>query len=683
MNGQNNNPQNNRPGSKLPPIAPTGLPPVQPINPSQPAPVMNPGQPRPAQQPMQQPMMQQRPMQQPIMQQRPMQQQPMQQRPMQPAQKPAKKKKNIFWIIMAAFTVVIIGIIIGICVTMNSNNEEELSYEDVTYLYHLDGTMTKVEDMADFYKKTDVRLPVEERWFTERVKLAYAVYEKDDNDPRGYSNKYADIDENEQTVVTYGMQSYDNPDDGILYFDVPHIYVIKKTTTGDEVTETGETITLNDYETNTSGNIEYIVITLEDYNGLSEEKKSFKCNYCFENHKTAEHRCNHCGGVGHQSDDCCTICQSVNHTKANHVCTKCKVEGHGEKEAHCKDCGKYGHKDKTDLNCDKYEKPTTKTCNYCEENHKTEDHTCEKCGEKGHGKKDCTKPDCEFCGADDHIKTKHVCTRCQGTGHSENECAVEKCDLCGSTKHGKKAHPCTNCKGLGHESKECCTICKAVTDHKTDGHVCEKCGGKGHAKAECSQKNCEYCGSEDHTKQRHSCPNCGKLGHTDMDCPEQKCPACGSTEHKTLTGHTCEKCGNKGHDEKTCPAEACKYCKSTEHTSALHMCETCGNKGHDEKSCEAPKCARCGGLDHTDGDNESCQKPHDCEYCGKRKGHDTIGHVCELCFGTGHDKKDCSNACLICKQQGHVKSQHQCSGQCGKLGVDKDSSEYPCKLCRR
>ncbi len=638
------------------------------------------------------------------------------QKPMSPAMRKHQQLKKIFislivlgGCILGAFVALTVMRVTGFMDYLYGDDEDDLFYEDVyeeaIYLYRIDGSEKTVDNVEDFYEKTDASLPAEERWYTEPVKYAYAVYEKDDVDPRGYSNKYAGGNENEQTIVTYGMENYDNRSDGILYYDEPHIYVKVSVTEGDVVTKKGTAIPLAEYEANTAG---YELITVEEY-GKSEQ--IYRCNYCFENHKTTEHICTHCGGKGHQSNDCCTICQSVNHTTANHVCercgetghgkatckaticdicgekghdrsghtcTKCNVKGHGEKDTHCKDCGKYGHADKKDNTCEKYVAPKVFKCDICGEkeglDHDTVNHPCETCGEKGHGMATCKVKACDICGEKGHDKAGHICTTCKGQGHGEKEihckdcgtyghadktaeaCKIGKCPVCGSAEHEASAHVCDICGEKGHDKENCkakkCSICLEIGHEKSD-HVCEKCGEKGHAKENCNSL-CEICGEYGHKTSEKHCDKCKKYLPANVD----HCSAC---------------CGD--HSYTVCPKEGCEFCGAKSHAKEDHVCEKCKVKGHGGQDTH---CKDCGMYGHENKEYADCPEygKYNCEYCGENDNHDTDKHVCKLCVGEGHDRTDCPTRCAICGG-GHPLAKHQC-GRCGRLGGDYLSKEFPC-----
>ncbi len=445
------------------------------------------------------------------------------QKPMSPAMQKNMRLKRIF-VSLIALGGCILGVFAALTIMKvtgfldylygdkdewdNDNRDEEVSYEDLEdrffdlsdmveddetiYLFRPDGTEMTVENPEEAYSKTDDSLPFEERWYFEKVIYGYAVYEKDDTDPRGYSNKYAGGDEDGRTIVTRDMRSWDDPNNGILYFEEPLIYVKVTEAYEDAVIEMAEVIALTEYQANPS---KYEVITKAEYD--SGDNKYFKCNYCSQNHPTFDHVCSHCGGREHESQECCTVCQRVtDHKTDGHICERCKKKGHGI------------------ATCEAEE------CTLCFEYHATSEHVCTNCKGKGHESREC----CTICQrVTGHQKDGHICERCGIKGHGEGSCNAQVCDICGKTGHDRAGHVCEKCSVVGHSEK--------------DTH-CKDCGKYGHADKKDSRcdrykapKECDYCGG-DHDSRLHICVRCEGIGHGEDDTH-------------------CEDCGQYGHSDKT------------------------------------------------------------------------------------------------------------------------------------
>lgn len=180
------------------------------------------------------------------------------------------------------------------------------------------------------------------------------------------------------------------------------------------------------------------------------------CWYCkgHGKHTTENHMCRVCDQTGHSAKIHCRLCREIGHSIEDH-CLRCKKIGHKESDHNC-----------SFRQCKIYE-DHTHPCEYCLEDHTTNEHKCW-CGQYGHGSKD--------------HKEKCYCINCEVIGHINSDLHYE-CKYCDFTIIFKEHFWCEACKSCNYKKHEnfCeyCNGCMALDDvygyDQDEGIRCTKC----------------------------------------------------------------------------------------------------------------------------------------------------------------------------------------------------------------
>lgn len=168
-------------------------------------------------------------------------------------------------------------------------------------------------------------------------------------------------------------------------------------------------------------------------------------------------------GIRETSDEVtCTICnKNTNHVTKNHVCNVCNEKGKHSARSHCQLCKKLDHtsKDHTCERCNVYEKHEH-SCNYCLENHKTEEHECQICKQKGHNY--------------DNHQQKCICTTCKIIGHIESDLHFD-CDKCGYTIINDSHVWCDKCNSCTFNNRKHVDVCQYCSGCMASSNHCYEC----------------------------------------------------------------------------------------------------------------------------------------------------------------------------------------------------------------